>query len=117
MRALGRTLGPVSSLGDSLFDLEPVAPAGTEARAPMPIRDEQVDEIRTAFAAAGIDDVAARQALIESCVLRPTASLRDLYAKDVRGILERIASRGPGAHQGSVTAWADRSEDTWIDKL
>lgn len=109
---------------DQLFNLpDDAAPApGAPPTPPAPIRDEQVAEIREAFEAAGIDSMDERRALIESCVLRPVASVRELLAKDVRGVLERVAARAAAARtdagvSGLGTAWDDRTEDTWIDRL
>lgn len=105
---------------DQLFDLpDDAAPApGAPPTPPALIRDEQVVEIREAFETAGIDSMDERRTLIESCVLRPVASVRELLARDVRGVLERIAARASVAGApGSGTAWDDRTEDTWIDRL
>ena len=99
-----------------LFELEDATPEKVAERTPLPIRDEQVAELREAFASAGITSMEERKAVIESCVLRPVASVRELRARDVRGILDRIRARA-GNSSGSVTSWSDRTQDTWIDKL
>lgn len=83
---------------------------------PLPIRDYQVGKIREAFEAAGIMDQASRKDLIESCVRREIASLRDLYATEVRHILMRIEAKA-SATPSSGSAWDNRTEDTWIDRL
>lgn len=109
---------------DALFDVTgpqstPVEPLLTR---PAPIRDEQIAQIREAFAASGIEDMAARRELVESCVQRPTESLRDLRATDVRFILERLKLRPKTTGDGSSpeaagSSWDQREEDTWIDRL
>ena len=109
---------------DALFDFggtqsRPVEPLATQA---APIRDDQVAQIREAFASTGIDDMAARRDLIESCVQRPTESIRDLRTTDVRFILERLrtlaaARRSAGSSGTSGSMWDQRDGDTWIDRL
>lgn len=84
----------------------------------MPISDEQVLQIREAFADAEINEQHERKAIIESSVVRPVNSLRDLYATDARRVLGRIRERKearPKTLGGS--AWDNREEDTWIDRL
>ncbi|UKA76480.1 hypothetical protein [Arthrobacter sp. FW306-07-I] len=83
----------------------------------LPIRERQVQQLREAFAAAGIDSMDDRRAIIESCTIRQVDSIRDLLAKDVRPILRRIEERRLPAKQISGSAWDNREEDTWIDKL
>lgn len=60
---------------------------------------------------------AERRRIIESCVMRPLPSLRDLRATDVRFILERLESRQPHQTQTGGSSWDDRDGDTWIDRL
>lgn len=98
-----------------LFDLEDEVPA--PAFEEPAITDQQIASIRQAFEEAGITSMEERQQLIESCVVRPVAGLRELQARDVRRILKRISDqqRRKGPQAGS--AWDNRDEDTWIDKL
>lgn len=76
-----------------------------------------MEQLREAFTAAGIDSMDDRRALIESCTIRPVASIRELMAKDVRPILRRIEERSVTPTQTSGSAWDNRDEETWIDKL
>lgn len=101
---------------DSLFEID--APESQAPLQHMPITDEQVLQIRAAFADAGIDQQNERKAVIESCVVRPVNSLRDLYATDARRVLSLIRQRQqarPKVAGGS--AWDNREEETWIDRL
>lgn len=103
---------------ESTFDLFPEpdeAPA--QVLEDLPINERQVQRLREAFAAAGIDSMDDRRAIIESCTIRRVDSIRDLLAKDVRPILRRIQERSLPAKQISGSAWDNREEDTWIDKL
>lgn len=101
---------------DSLFELD-----GPEVQAPrqhMPITDAQVAEIRAAFNDAGINEQDERKSVIEACMVRPVTSLRDLYATDAQRLLNLLRQRKenrPKVMGGS--AWDNREEETWIDRL
>ncbi|WP_281444406.1 hypothetical protein [Paenarthrobacter nicotinovorans] len=58
-----------------------------------------------------------RRALIESVVVREVASLRELKAVDARRILQRIEGLHSRKPASAGSAWDNREEDTWIDKL
>ncbi|ASN19314.1 hypothetical protein [Arthrobacter sp. YN] len=99
-----------------LFDLpEPViaAPVITDT----PISPVQIASIRDAFDIAGITDMSTRQEVIQSCVVRRITNIRELYSRDVRQILSRIDAWGRKTEPASGSAWDNREEDTWIDKL
>lgn len=102
-------------MNDSLFDL-PVDSA-PQTPAEMPIRDEQLDAIRQAFFDAGIESQTERQALVESCCMRPVGGLRDLTAIEARRVLSRIQDKTQSLSKPGGSAWDSREEDTWIDKL
>ncbi|MDJ0459815.1 hypothetical protein PUN71_021640 [Arthrobacter sp. NQ7] len=70
-----------------------------------------------AFERAGVVSQDDREALIESVVVREVASLRELKAVDARRILQRIDGLR-GTKPASIgSAWDNREDDTWIDKL
>lgn len=103
----------------SLFDLPSDQPKEAADTREMPIRDEQVQHIREAFESAGIHEQGERKALIESVAGRPVASLRELLAVEaslVLGAIRKLANAKP-VQKSSGSAWDDREEDTWIDKL
>lgn len=103
-------------MNDSLFEIG--APEGQAPLRHMPITDEQISQIRAAFTDAGINEQSERKAVIESCVVRPVTALRDLYATDAHRVLRLIRQRkeaGPRIVGGS--AWDNREEETWIDRL
>jgi hypothetical protein len=81
----------------------------------LPIRPEQVQQIREAFNNAGVTDQEDRKSLINSVIIRDVGSLRELHAVEVRRILLAIEQRTKPKAVGS--AWDTREEDTWIDKL
>lgn len=99
-----------------LFDIPTSrAPAAPAAPQELPIRPEQVAQIREAFDKAGVAEQEERKSLINSVLIRDVASLRELHAVEVRRILQAIEQRSKPKSTGS--AWDDREEDTWIDKL
>lgn len=96
-----------------LFDI-PTEPAAN-ALQELPIRPEQVQQIREAFDKAGVIQQEERKALINSVIIRDVASLRELHAVEVRRVIRALEQRTKPKSTGS--AWDDRGEDTWIDKL
>lgn len=83
----------------------------------MPIRPEQVQQIREAFDRTGIAEQEQRKTLINSVIIRDVASLRELRAVEVRRILAAIEQRSAVKPESRGSAWDDREEETWIDKL
>lgn len=102
---------------DQTFDIFGQSALAPEVPPDPPIRESQVQQLREAFAAAGIESMDDRRAIIESCTLRPVATIRELLAKDVRPILRRIEERKGGPRTISGSSWDNREEDTWIDRL
>lgn len=83
----------------------------------MLISNEQVAMIRQAFDDAKISRMPERQELIQSCMIRPITNIRMLYAREVNVILRRIKSARSTDLPLAGSAWDNREEDTWIDKL
>lgn len=81
------------------------------------ISDEQIMIIRQAFDNAKISDMSDRQEIIQSCMIRPISNIRKLYAREVAVVLRRIASAASADEPMTGSAWDNREEDTWIDKL
>ncbi len=81
------------------------------------ISSEQIATIRRAFDAAGIVAMTERQEVIQSCVIRKVSNIRELYSREVRQVLARIEGWGRKSEARSGSAWDNREEDTWIDKL
>lgn len=96
-----------------LFEIP--ASASTEALHDVPIHPDQIQRIRDAFEHAGISEQDDRRSLINSVLIRDVASLKELRAVEVRRILSVIEQRNRPKSTGS--AWDDRDEETWIDKL
>jgi ribosomal protein L19E len=99
-----------------LFDLPEAAPTSPVIE-DIPISPEQIASIRNAFDNADIDNMAERQEVIQSCVVRKISNIRELHSRDVRQVLARINGWGRKSETASGSAWDNREEDTWIDKL
>ena len=99
----------------SLFEVE--APGALTTQAPLPVRPDQIAEIRDAFHHAGITDQDQRKEIVESVAFRAVASLRDLQAVEAHRILKVIKGMQVSKADRKGSAWDNREEDTWIDKL
>ncbi|CCQ47181.1 putative uncharacterized protein [Pseudarthrobacter siccitolerans] len=100
----------------SLFEIDGPVPS-PNVLAPLPIKPEQIQTIRDAFEEAGMVSQDERKALIESVLVREVASLRELKAVEAQRILQRIEGLHSRKPVSTGSAWDNREEDTWIDKL
>ncbi|MCA0146757.1 hypothetical protein [Blastococcus sp. LR1] len=100
----------------SLFGDEPGEEPDQPVRSETSIADWLVSDIRAALNARGLTTMATRQHAIEAAVGRPVASLRSLTRAEAMRVLSLLVSpETPQRSQSS--AWDDRDEDTWIDRL
>lgn len=60
--------------------------------------------------------MAERQAAIETAVGREVSSLRALTQEEALSILNQFGQE-PSKGSSSGSAWDDREQDTWIDRL
>lgn len=97
-----------------LFDALP-APSVRSSVAPSPISDDQVEAIRAAFSSAGKNSMEERRQFIEGCLMRSIENIRALTASEARRVVKSLSR--PVAKSTGGSAWDDREEDTWIDKL
>jgi hypothetical protein len=104
--------GELSLFGGDASPEEPVQSASAEA----PIADWLVKDIRTALTTRGLTTMAERQQTIEAIVERPVESLRSLTRAEALRVLSSLGSTAaPQASRAS--AWDERDEPTWIDRL
>lgn len=99
-----------------LFELPKPAGASPVIDAPL-ISPEQIASIRSAFDRAGIASMTERQEVIQSCLIRKISNIREMYSRKVRQVLARIEGWGRTTDRVTGSAWDNREEDTWIDKL
>ncbi len=91
-----------------------------EAKAPTitPLTDTQRVELRTMFAA--LEKTTAREqfALVEELIGVRLARVGDLSSPSASLLIERLRKRVASHSRTSTgSAWDDREEDTWIDRL
>lgn len=82
----------------------------------MPITDWLVEKLRHALDSEGLSSTAVRQERIERAAGRPVESLRALTYQEGVKVLAAIGTNAPSA-AARRSAWDDREEDTWIDRL
>ena len=100
-----------------LFGDEPAPSIGSAAPAPTeaPIADWQVDLVRKVLDAQGLRSMAERQQAIEAVVGRPVESLRALTHEEALHVVEELGKSS--ASPRPTSAWDERDESTWIDRL
>lgn len=81
-----------------------------------PIAEWQVTLLRQALDARSLTSMADRRKAIEDYAGRPVASLRELTGGEALRILARIGEERPTERSGE-SAWDQRDEDTWIDRI
>lgn len=95
---------------DSSDDAEQLAESMPELAARW-----QVDLLRKALDSRGLIDLGARREAIERVVGRPVDSLQTLTQAEALEALKKLGDSARVSRAGS--AWDQRDEDTWIDRL
>lgn len=83
---------------------------------PAAITDWQIDLLRKALDARGLTEMPERQRAIEAAAERPVDSLRTLTHEEALRVLSRLGP-APASPTRTGSAWDERDEDTWIDRL
>lgn len=109
-------LGLVTLPHDGLFDLPSATPEAA-ASLDSPISPRQVAQLRAAFEATAITSMDERQKIIQQSTGRQVENIRQLFSREVMAILSRIDKTGRQVETTQRSAWDDREEDTWIDRL
>jgi DNA polymerase-3 subunit epsilon len=99
----------------SLFGDDAARPAPVEP-VDSPIADWQVDLLRKALNSRGLTTMDERQAAIGAAAGRHVESLRALSHDEGLQVLSRLGQATTSA-RADTSAWDDRDEDTWIDRL
>lgn len=102
---------------DGLFDLPSNAPGPVAEATDSPISPRQVEQLRAAFDGAAIISMDERQKIIAESTGRRVENIRQLFSREVITILSHIDRTGRLIEKPQSSAWDDREEDTWIDKL
>lgn len=76
----------------------------------------QVDLLRKALDSRDLTTMDARREAIAGVVGRPVESLQALTQVEALEALRKLGDTAPTSRSGG-SAWDDREEDTWIDRL
>jgi hypothetical protein len=100
----------------SLFDFGDRS--DSPSRAPEMITPDQRSSIREAFARLSVTDAGAQFDIVFQLTTQRVRSPGELQARHAQVLIERLADRlrSQGVER-TGNAWADREEETWIDKL
>lgn len=109
-------IGPTTLSHDGLFDL-PTATLEVAATPDSPISSRQVQQLRSAFDGAGIMSMDERQKIIQQSTGRQVENIRSLFSREVMSVLSHVDRTGRRVETERSSAWDDREDDTWIDKL
>lgn len=104
-------------MDSGLFDLDDPG-AQNEAPPSSPMSPIQRQRIRELFAQLGVADARAQFDMVAELTGTRIASVAELDAGTANVLLQML--RGRVARSGRANtgnAWADRDEDTWIDRL
>lgn len=105
-------------MDDVLFDLDqPVAASPVQDDGKVPVQERQIGQIRKLFEAAGIEDQGDRQKFVESVLAGPISGLRSLSRFQALRVIDALVGRKGASTGPKRSAWDDREEDTWIDRL
>lgn len=98
-----------------LFAEEVSEPANT---APTPMSNSQRDEIRLLFSELEIATAREQFETVTHLIGVRLRSVAELTSPDASSLIHRLRVRAQNQHRNSTgNSWADRDEDTWIDKL
>lgn len=105
-------------MDDALFNFGPRPTSGTTQ--PTFATAEQLRQIRQALDLAGIASQKDRKTVVQSAMSREVTSLNQLHAEEVTRVIYRIndiINANNALTSDSHSAWDERDEETWIDKM
>ncbi|WP_157432259.1 hypothetical protein [Agromyces italicus] len=101
----------------SLFDDAP-DPSAPSDPGPSPLSDGQRLQIRDAFGLLGLTTAREQFALVEELTGIRLSRVTDLTEDAARSLIYTLKGRVQNAGRANTgDSWADRDEDTWIDRL
>lgn len=104
-------------MDSGLFDLDDPAPRNDE-RAWTPISPTQREAVRELFAQLGVADARAQFDMVAELTGVHINSVIELEARTADVLLHMLRSRVARVGRADTgNAWADRDEETWIDRL
>ena len=105
-------------MGEFLFDFRDDGNPEVGEPLPKSMTDSQRRLIRDAFDLLGLKNAQEQFAVVEELTGVRIHSVRDLQESTAQTLLHFLGNRVKNVNkQDTGDAWADRDEDTWIDKL
>lgn len=102
----------------SLFEDEDNAPATTTRAIEPMMSDVTRGQVRQAFAKLGVTTAREQFAVVAELTGQRITSVAELTQRQAQTLLLSLSRRIEATGTKSTgNAWADRDEDTWIDKL
>jgi hypothetical protein len=102
----------LSLFGDDPESQEP------ETQSEPPMTDLQRGSIRELFRHLGIADAKSQFESVRDFTGHSISSVQDLSRERANTLLKQLEARASMTKNASTgNAWADRTEDTWLDKL
>jgi hypothetical protein len=77
----------------------------------------QVDSLRAAFDKTGLTGQDERKKTVEQILGRTVAALRELTHAEAGQVRDALHAQMTAADDRGDSAWDQRDEDTWIDRL
>lgn len=100
-----------------LFDLEDPVSDGAEP-APAPMTTSQRQTIRDLFEKLGVADARSQFDVVAELIGVQITSVGQLEADKASLLIYMLNGRASRSHRVNTgNTWADREEDTWIDRL
>ncbi|MDR6200884.1 hypothetical protein QE374_002793 [Microbacterium sp. SORGH_AS428] len=100
----------------ALFDLDDTLPAASDAATPMTALQRQT--IRELFAQIGVVGARAQFDVVAELTGIRIVSVAELEVRPANVLIQMLRARAAqSGHVNTGNAWADREEDTWIDRL
>lgn len=97
---------------------EPSDPVPRSAPVAQLMTESQRTQIRSLFAALGLSTASEQFDLVHVLVGVRLNSVADLDSKTAATLIPRLSTRVQSMERGLTgDSWADREDDTWIDKL
>ncbi|MCR2813042.1 hypothetical protein [Microbacterium sp. zg.Y1084] len=104
-------------MGDGLFELDDSADQGAAAT-PALMSLVQRETIRDLFARIGVTGAREQFDMVAELTGVQISSVAQLEADKANLLIHMLSGRASRAHRMNTgNSWADRDEDTWIDRL
>lgn len=103
---------------DLFSDPTPTSEPQPKAQRRPPMTHEQRSEIRSLFGALGKATAPEQFAMVEELIGTRITNVGELSSPDAGKLLERLRKRVASQSRSTTgNSWAEREEDTWIDRL